>query len=285
MNDKYALMWVPVITVEKVEQAKRTLQLPDVCSRTEIRSAYMKLAKQWHPDVCTEKKAECIKRFRDISNGWNFMKYLMEHYRYSLREADIKLYQESYEIKHNRRFGGGLWAGEIEDNSRFRDNFMSHEIRITAENVAFAGNLLELLDLTEKERVKKQQREMLKKYSANGDAVIRSQVLNAVELLLRLMKNYRYILTPEAIRRDQESSLAWHRRQFDCEPLWSGGIFDDAFHNNRVAPEGRLLLRREAESKCYSVFRCTQVSKKMTERCTLKPKKRERKDGKFQGIC
>ncbi|MCF6175563.1 MAG: DnaJ domain-containing protein [Victivallaceae bacterium] len=249
MNDEYALMWVPVITVEKVEQAKRILQLPDVCSRTEIRSAYLRLAKQWHPDICTESNDECVKQFRQISNGWNFMKYLMEHYRYSLREADIKRYQESYEIKHQRRFGGGLWAGEVEDRSRLRDDFMNQSVQVTAENIAFARNLLELLELTEKERIKKQQRKMLKKYSADNNAVVRSQILNAGELLLALIKNYRYVLTPEAIRRDQESSLAWHRRQFDSEPLWSGGIFDDAFHNN------------------------------------LKHNSKGRFDGKFQGIC
>jgi hypothetical protein len=247
MNDKHALMWVPVITVEKVEQAKNILQLPELCSKTEIHSAYLRLAKQWHPDVCRD--ADGVEKFKMVSDAWNFMKYLMEHYRYSLREADIKRYQESYEVKHQRRFGGGLWCGEVEDNRRFCDDFMSQPIRVTAENVAFAGHLLELLELTDKDRVKKQQRKMLKKYSADSDAAVRSQVLNAVELLLRLIKNYRYILTPEAIRCDQESSLAWHRRQFDSEPLWAGGIFDDAFHNN------------------------------------LNSNPKERTDGRFQGIC
>ena len=248
MNDKETLMWVPVITVAKVEQAKSILHLPDLCSKKEIHSAYLKLAKQWHPDSCRGTKAECVKQFQEISNSWNFMKYLMEHYRYSLRAADIKCYQESYEIKHNRRFGGGLWAGEIENSSRFRDDFMSHSIRVTAENVTFAGRLLELLELTDSSRIKQQQRKLLKKYSTESDAVIRSQILNAGEFLLTLIQNYRYLLTSEAIRRDQESSLAWHRRQFDSEPLWAGGIFDDAFHNN------------------------------------LKSNSKERNDGRFQGI-
>ncbi len=233
MNDKYALMWVPVITVEKVEQAKNILQLPDVCSKVEIHSAYLRLAKRWHPDVCRD--ADGVEKFKSVADAWNFMKYLMEHYRYSLRDADIKQYQEPVEIKHQRRFGGGLWCGEIEDKRRFCDDFMNDEIRLTAENVTFAKQLLELLDLTLLERVKIQQRRLIKLYSI--DSRLQSQILNATGFLLKLMKFYRYILTPEAIRQDQESSLAWHRRQFDSEPLWAGGIFDDAFHN-KLKPTG-----------------------------------------------
>ena len=120
MRREDSLMWVPAITVEKVVDAKTILDLPDACSKKEIRSAYLRLAKKWHPDVSRKNASESNK----------------------------------------------------------------------------------------------------------------------------------LILTKEAIRRDQEDSLEWHRRQFGNEPLWSGGIYDNPFHAN---------IRNSS--------------------------KKARKDGKFGGIC
>ena len=232
MDRKHSLMWIPVITFEKVENAKKILGLPDLCSRKEIRSAYLGLAKIWHPDIYRGNSSECNKRFRKIADAWNFMKYLMEHYRYSLRKDDIIRYQEPYEIQHERRFGGGLWAGEIENENRFLDDFFCPNIRITTENITFAGKLLKLLDLTTKESVQQQFYSVLK--DNNNDKFI-LKLGNARDFLLAFLENYRFILTETAIRKDQEDPLAWHRRHFDSEPLWSGGIYDNPFYENHIA--------------------------------------------------
>ena len=238
MPKQYSLMWVPLITFEKVKNAKNLLGLPDVCSRKEIRSGYLMLAKEWHPDVSSKTATESNKRFREISNAWNYMRYLIEHYRYSLREEDIKRYQESQEMKFERRFGGGLWTGEIEDPDRFKDDFVNPNIRRTAENVVFARQMLGVLDLTTSDAIESQFYETLKKNNRINDESI-LKLRNAKDFLLDFLSEYRYVLTEDAIRSDQEDPLAKHRRQFGNEPLWSGGIYDNPFYENSNEKNGK----------------------------------------------
>ena len=53
--------------------AYKALGLSKTCSQDEIKKAYRKLAKQWHPDLNQDKKAEAEKKFKEISEAYQMI--------------------------------------------------------------------------------------------------------------------------------------------------------------------------------------------------------------------
>ena len=97
---------------EQIDNARRSLGLDETASLEDIGKAYKKLALKYHPDRCKEeKKKECEKRFKTITNANEILMGYCAGYRFSFKEKDVKrntMDKESYE--HLKRFYDGWWG-------------------------------------------------------------------------------------------------------------------------------------------------------------------------------
>lgn len=97
---------------KQIDEARELLGLDEEVTLEEIKEAYRKLAFKYHPDKCKdEKKKECEKMFKKISNANDTLMAYCAGYRYSFKEKDIKkntMDKEFYE--HLKRFYDGWWA-------------------------------------------------------------------------------------------------------------------------------------------------------------------------------
>ncbi len=77
-----------------VDAARRTLGLDAYASLEEIRTAYKKLAAEWHPDrFASAPDAERIQaetRFQEISAAHDLLTEYVSRYLYSFKEDDVK---------------------------------------------------------------------------------------------------------------------------------------------------------------------------------------------------
>jgi len=97
---------------QKIDEAKRVLNLEEDATLKQIKEAYRKLALKYHPDRCKEEQA---KEYEEMSKKINQAKdILMAYcagYKYSFRERDVRrntMDKESYE--HLKQFYDGWWG-------------------------------------------------------------------------------------------------------------------------------------------------------------------------------
>ena len=226
-----ALAWVPVITPRHVDEARKTLGLGDTATFEEMRAAYRHLAKDWHPDRAPMAEKEDYNRvFQKLSAAYAYLKVLVRNYRYDLSEDTIKRDQEPVDIRHLRRFGGGLYGEEEPD---LQDDPRRGPLRLTAENVTLAHNKLGLLTLTSGEQITHNFRKRVTQLSHHGEETAETnleltEINRCHELLQHLMAVYRYSFRPEDIASKQQDLLESHRERHGNAPVWAGGTYDDS---------------------------------------------------------
>ncbi len=74
---------------QKINAAKKLLKLPEYATLDDIRTAYRKLAHQYHPDQCEEEKAVCESMFRKVTEARNVLVAYCANYVYSFKEEDM----------------------------------------------------------------------------------------------------------------------------------------------------------------------------------------------------
>ncbi len=235
MKQTTALAWAPLVTVARVEAARRELGLGLAATRREVHARYIALAKQWHPDKNPAAPAESRERFQRISQAHAFLQSYMRRYRYDLRRESILRDQETAGTRHRRQFGGGLYPGAPDETPEpGPDDPLTGTLAVTAENVEWARKTLGLLERVRAEEVEERFRAVVHYLSRprpgrDADSAAREKLkaFRAVELLRRLLRNYRYSFRPEDVREFQEDWLQRHRRQFGNDPVWAGGTYHD----------------------------------------------------------
>lgn len=67
----------------------QVLEIPHICSDADVKQAYLRLAKQWHPDV--NKSPDAVEKFKCISNAYDELKDELRrsHYRAELQSQLI----------------------------------------------------------------------------------------------------------------------------------------------------------------------------------------------------
>lgn len=97
---------------KQIHEARILLGLDDVATLQDIKSAYIKLSFEYHPDKAKEEnKKEHEEIFKKISHASDILVSYCASYKYSFKEKDVKrntMDKEFYE--HLKRFYDGWWG-------------------------------------------------------------------------------------------------------------------------------------------------------------------------------
>ena len=94
-----------------LKEAREILELGLTATRQEIRAAYRRLARRWHPDRAPlGEEARFRARMQEVNAAYQRLKDFVEHYRYSLDETEAPDSQEDYEAWWRSRFATGVWG-------------------------------------------------------------------------------------------------------------------------------------------------------------------------------
>ncbi len=92
------------LSVVDIKEAAEVLELGQSGNLKEIKAAYRRLSKKWHPDSCPKKKqAECHKRMKEINQAYKIIMKYVEEYAYPFSGGVLN--EESQEEFWKRRFG------------------------------------------------------------------------------------------------------------------------------------------------------------------------------------
>ena len=95
-----------------LEQARQILALDITATRQEIREAYRRAARRWHPDaVPPEERASCHQRMLEINEAYRRILTFLEGYRYRLEERPE--HRDDYESWWHSHFGASMgWPNQ-----------------------------------------------------------------------------------------------------------------------------------------------------------------------------
>lgn len=95
-----------------LEKARQLLSLDISATRREIREAYRRAARQWHPDAAApEKQAECHRRMLEINEAYQYILTFLTKYRYRLEETPET--NDDYQAWWNSHFGQSMgWENQ-----------------------------------------------------------------------------------------------------------------------------------------------------------------------------
>jgi DnaJ-class molecular chaperone len=101
-----------------LEKARQLLELEIVASRKEIREAYHRAARRWHPDNSpSARSAECHQRMLEINEAYHVILEFLENYRYRLEEAPAA--RDDYESWWQAHFGPSMgWPNQKRRRSK-----------------------------------------------------------------------------------------------------------------------------------------------------------------------
>lgn len=74
---------------QKIDAARKLLKLPEYATLDDIKTAYRKLAHQYHPDQCEGDKYQCEMKFRKVTEAKNELIDYCVNYAFSFKEADM----------------------------------------------------------------------------------------------------------------------------------------------------------------------------------------------------
>ncbi len=96
---------------EKINNARKILQLDKEVTLDEVKSQFRKLSKKYHPDSCRDKKIGGYEeKFKQINDAYQIIMEYIRNYKYSFNKKDVqdtkieKMYRE-----HLNRFYNGWW--------------------------------------------------------------------------------------------------------------------------------------------------------------------------------
>lgn len=100
-----------MIDQKALEDARKILGLRERASITEIKEAYRKASKRYHPDKCKSKdKEKCEKKFKQINAANQVLAEFCLSYKIPLTGKDMPNEPEkAYNAEHIRRFYDGWW--------------------------------------------------------------------------------------------------------------------------------------------------------------------------------
>jgi preprotein translocase subunit Sec63 len=96
-----------------LEEARELLELGRQASRKEIRNAYRRAARHWHPDRApASQEAEYRARMQQVNTAYQKILQFIESYRYELVEKPDP--EDPMNWWHNR-FATGVWSPPPKD--------------------------------------------------------------------------------------------------------------------------------------------------------------------------
>ena len=75
------------ISFEEIDQARKNFELGEKATLEEIKRAYRRLSKKWHPDKCKKGDQDiCHEKMKGINKAREIILKYIEDYRYSFQE-------------------------------------------------------------------------------------------------------------------------------------------------------------------------------------------------------
>jgi molecular chaperone DnaJ len=95
-----------------LKEVREILGLELIATRQEIKAAYRRLARRWHPDRAPkEEEAAFRARMQEVNAAYQRLKEFLENYRYRLDEGEAADEHRDLEEWWQTRFGGtGVWG-------------------------------------------------------------------------------------------------------------------------------------------------------------------------------
>ncbi len=96
---------------KEIDEARKMLGLEEFATLEEIKEAYRKLSRQYHPDQCRDDKRKCEEMFKKVNSANQIIMAYCAGYKYSFREKDVKrnIISKAY-YKHLKKFYDGWWG-------------------------------------------------------------------------------------------------------------------------------------------------------------------------------
>ncbi|MCD6413536.1 MAG: DnaJ domain-containing protein [Elusimicrobia bacterium] len=94
-----------------LKEARSLLKLPEEASLNEIRNAYRRLAKKYHPDRCPDSdKRKCEERIKKINKAYETVLGFCAEYKFPLCDSETPKQKKRKEYReHLKRFYDGWW--------------------------------------------------------------------------------------------------------------------------------------------------------------------------------
>jgi preprotein translocase subunit Sec63 len=87
---------------EKIDKARKILELGEKASKDEIKKRYRNLMKKYHPDKASENR-KYLRKIKDINWAYNIITSYCDEYEFSFKREDVE--RMDPELKLNRQFG------------------------------------------------------------------------------------------------------------------------------------------------------------------------------------
>jgi len=211
------------LLAESVDAARRLLDLGETATREELRRAWRRAARRWHPDLAASGERSDSEagegpprhRMERANAAYELLSALMDAYAYSFRPDDVRRDQEPPAVRLRRQFLPYPLTSRHTDRAE-----------VTAERVAQAAARLGLGPTARRERVRGAFRRIVRKRHPDrlptderpAAAGALAQVTQAYRYLCHYMRGYRYSLRAADVRRDQEGPDAEYLRRFGVSP-------------------------------------------------------------------
>ncbi|HUU27780.1 MAG TPA: J domain-containing protein [archaeon] len=75
---------------EQLDQARKTLQLPERASIKKIKEKYRELSKIWHPDLCKKDPEACRQMQQRLNEAYAILIDYCSSFEYSFRKEDVE---------------------------------------------------------------------------------------------------------------------------------------------------------------------------------------------------
>lgn len=101
---------------QRIDQARRLLELPEQATLEEIKANYHRLLTRWHPDHNQGSSDECLEMTRKIIAAYNILLAYCEQYRYSFSQKAVQSHLTAEEWWLERFGEDPLW-GKVQHKS------------------------------------------------------------------------------------------------------------------------------------------------------------------------
>ena len=84
-------------TYQRIEEARRILDLPERASLATIKEHYRNLIRRWHPDICTGDLNQSLEMTRRITSAYTIIIAYCNDYEFSFSREEVSRYRSAEE--------------------------------------------------------------------------------------------------------------------------------------------------------------------------------------------
>lgn len=89
-------------TFERLDEARKRLELPEIASINQIKDKYREMSKKWHPDSCTEDPKTCHEMQQQLNAAYETLMSYCNTYQYSFRSEDVERFPSAEDFWWDR---------------------------------------------------------------------------------------------------------------------------------------------------------------------------------------